>query len=388
MAGSKRVGVLGLAEERVALGVEADRGEGRPVQELDEAVAVHAVVGGLAHPDVAPRRVGLVHVQHPRPDVRVDAGHHLEARLLEARHRVGRRHLDPVDLARAQRGQARGRLGHRGQQHLVDLRDLVLVPVGGVLRQLDAHARLHLGDLEGAGARGRLGELRPRRAGLLELGRARDQRVGDDVGEVARRATRGDLDGEVVDLPPRLEQRIARPRDGAALRLELLGLRVVEALEVPDHRVRVEVGAVVELDAAAQREDPLGRVGLVLRPLLREPGPEPGQRVRAGQVPQREALEDRVAEEAHALEAIVRHARGRGDVGGRHGDAQRAAALGRGRLVREREARRRQDRGDEGAEAAAARWPLARGRRCTTRGRDVEQGVWQMVHVCASLAHG
>ena len=41
-----------------------------------------------------------------------------------------------------------------------------------------------------------------------------------------------------------------------------------------------------------------------------------------------------------------------------------------------REARRGQDRGDEGAAAAAA------------RSRDVEQGVREMVHVCASLAHG
>ena len=35
---------------------------------------------------------------------------------------VGRRHLDPVDLARAQRGQSRVRLGDRHQYDVVDLR--------------------------------------------------------------------------------------------------------------------------------------------------------------------------------------------------------------------------------------------------------------------------
>jgi len=47
------------------------------------------------------------------------------------------------------------------------------------------------------------------------------------------------------------------------------------------------------------------------------------QAIGAGQIPQHESFEDRVAEKAHALEAVIgQSGRGR-DIGRRHGDAQR-----------------------------------------------------------------
>ena len=109
----------------------------------------------------------------------------------------------------------------------------------------------------------------------------------------------------------------------------MLRLGVVVALEVPDHRIRVEVAAVVKLDALPQMKDPLRRIRLVLGPALGQPGSQRGQHVRAREIEEDQPLEDRKAEEAHALVAVVRHPGRRGDVGRRHGDAQGAAGVRR-----------------------------------------------------------
>ena len=68
---------------------------------------------------------------------------------------VRRRHLDPVHLAGAQRGETGIGLRDRQQQHPVELRHPGLVPVLGVLRQLRRFPWGELGQPEGAGAGGR-----------------------------------------------------------------------------------------------------------------------------------------------------------------------------------------------------------------------------------------
>ncbi len=195
----ERVGVLRIAEARVGLLEEADRRLRRAVEQRHEAGAVDAVVDRLAHLHVAERRIRLGRVQHPRPHMRIAVGDEAEAGLLEAVDGVGRRHLDPVDLARAQRRETRVRLRHREQDDLVDLGDARLVPVVGVLVEIDADARLEvLGD-EGAGADRRLGELGPA-SGLLEGRRADVEDRRQDIGEIGDRPRRREFDRVVVDL--------------------------------------------------------------------------------------------------------------------------------------------------------------------------------------------
>jgi len=114
------VDLPGLAEPRVALVDDAGGGNARVVQQaLADADAIDGVVGRLPHELVVPRL--LVQTQRVRPVVGVGVQRDLKAAALELRDRIRRRHFDPVHLAAAQRGQARGRLGHRQQHEAVDL---------------------------------------------------------------------------------------------------------------------------------------------------------------------------------------------------------------------------------------------------------------------------
>jgi len=84
----------------------------------------------------------------------------------------------------------------------------------------------------------------------------------------------------------------------------------------------------VELHALPEGEDPDRGILRVLPPRRGEPGAEIGRCVGAREVPEDQRLEDRVAEEAHALEPVVRHPGRRRDVGGGHRDAERALCAG------------------------------------------------------------
>ena len=95
--------------------------------------------------------------QRPR---REPAAHHraLAERAGPARLRGARgRPRQPV----TQRGEPGSRLGHRKQDHAVELRYPLRIPVRLIPGQGDADARLELGDLERAGAGRLLGKLCP-----------------------------------------------------------------------------------------------------------------------------------------------------------------------------------------------------------------------------------
>jgi hypothetical protein len=78
----------------------------------------------------------------------------------------------------------------------------------------------------------------------------------------------------------------------------------------------------VESHAAAKVEDQGLLVVGGLLVALGEGRPQAGEAIGAGEIPEHQPLEDRIAEEAHSLESVVRHAGGGRDVGGGHGDAQ------------------------------------------------------------------
>ena len=268
--------------------------------------------------------------------MRIAVGDDLEPRRLQARHRVRRRHLDPIDLARAQRGESGRRFRHRNKHHLVEFRYAARVPITVITGQRGADARLKFGDLEGTRARRRLAKLGPR-AGLLELCRAREEEIRKCPGEIAHRAWVADFDRVVVDLAKAGDPRVAGAGKGAAGRIGLRYVRLEIAVEVPDHCIGVEVAAVVKLDTVPQVENPFRHVSFVLLPALGEPRPDLGQPVGARQVPQHQAFIDRIAEKTQAFETIVRRARGRGHVGGGHRDPQCSPGLRRRRGSKRRQ---------------------------------------------------
>src|SRR5262245_1878440 len=129
----------------------------------------------------------------------IAAGDDFEPGALQARDGIWRRYLDPIDLAGAQRGQARARLWHWEEHHVVQFGNLALLPVALIPAQRHANARLEFRDLERPRTRGRLGKLCPR-SRLLELCRARIEHIRQHVWEVAKRPGSSDLDRVVCDF--------------------------------------------------------------------------------------------------------------------------------------------------------------------------------------------
>ena len=111
--------------------------------------------------------------------------------------------------------------------------------------------------LERPGAGGRQQrDLAPVAPRLLERGRRGEQDVDRHVGEVGGRLLGLDRHRVVVDLAVGGEDRHPGAGHAGGRRLELRAAVLEVAVEVPDHRVGVEVGAVVEFHAAAEVEDP------------------------------------------------------------------------------------------------------------------------------------
>ena len=198
----------------------------------------------------------------------------LHAGGLELRHRIRRRRLDQVDLAREQRVGAGQRLRHRDQDHLVDLGQPLLVPIVVVLAELGELARHEFCQLERTGAGRLFGKLVPVLAELLILRGARDQEPEHLVGKEGIDRLGRDLDRAVIDLGVARHRRQAGLDLRALALVELRRLLVQHLVEIPDHGIGVELAAVVEFDALAQGKAPLGLVG-VRRPSTRSQAPAP-----------------------------------------------------------------------------------------------------------------
>ena len=267
--------------------------------------------------------------------------HDLELLRRELRHHVGRWRLDDVDLAVEQRVGARHRVGDRDQHDAIGLGNARLVPVGGVLHQIGTLARYQLVELERARARGLRGDLGPVAAEFLPLGGAADQEPRQLVRKQRVDVLRGDLDSGIVDLLERGDRRNARAHLCALLGVELRRLVVQHLVEVPDHRVGVEVGTVVELHALAQREAP---DLVVLRVDLPVGGQTRDQLAGAGAdvgLPGDQRVVDRVAGELVGARAAVGLAGGERDVGHRDAVARHGFGAWRG-AERERQRRNEQ----------------------------------------------
>ncbi len=283
-----------MAEPRARRIDLADRGLGEPVEQSDDRVAVDREVERLAQPDVGPGRARQ-HAQVIIPDVRRHIGDDLHAGRLELGHRVGRRRLDQVDLAREQRVDARQRLRNRNENQPIDLGNAGLVPIVGVLHELGALTRNEPRQLEGPGARRLARELLPVAADLLVLRRARHQEPEHLVRKDRVDLLGGDLDRVIIDLA------VARDRGQAGLHLGALALVVLRRLlvehlvEIPDHRIGVEAAAVVELHVPAQRKAPLFLVARVDAPFRGQAGNQLSRSVGDVHLPGDERIVDGVA---------------------------------------------------------------------------------------------
>jgi len=145
------------------------------------------------------------------------------------------------------------------------------------------------------------------------------------LGEVDRQQgvgrRRRQLDSHVVDLAGAAQVRHARSRDADLTGVEVRCILLEHLLDVPDHRVGVEIGAVVELHAGTQLEDPFGLVVGRDVPFGRKAWDHHARLVGGGEVPGGEPLVHRVAGEAVALKTLVRLTERSRNVGRGHADA-------------------------------------------------------------------
>jgi hypothetical protein len=88
------------------------------------------------------------------------------------------------------------------------------------------------------------------------LSRARKEQIGERAREIADRPRVADLDRVIVDLAIADDPRVAGAGKGATGRIGLRRIWLKITIEVPDHRIGVEIAAVVELDPVSQVEDP------------------------------------------------------------------------------------------------------------------------------------
>ena len=236
----------------------------------------------------------------------------------QLRHRVRRRRFDQIDLARQQRIGARQCFRHRDQDQLVGLRNPLLVPVVRVLGEFGEFARHQFCQFERSGAGGLAGELVPILAELFILRGAGDQEPEHLVGEEGIDGLGGDFDGVVVDLGVARDRRQAGLHLRALALVELRRLVVQHLVEIPDHRVGIEVAAVMEFDALAQVKRHLvlslsSTFHSVARPGTSLPG-------RSDDVhfPGNQRIVDRIGGELIGAGAAIRLAGGQRDVGHRN----------------------------------------------------------------------
>ena len=269
-------------------------------QAVAQPFAIDAEIGRLADADVVPGRA-FDTGELPGPDMRLFVGLELEAALLDFGDGIGRRRLDPVDLAGEQRRGAGIGFRHRQQHHLVDLGNARLVPVILVLDEFEPLARRELRHLPRAGARCVLGKRRPRRLRfrlgvrafgrvikLLPLRRARHEQIGQVDRQKTVRLLGGQFHRHVVDLARRGQRRHARGGDADLACIKLRRVLLQNLLDVPDHGVGIERRAVMEGDAGPQLEGPFLLVGFVDLPFGRKPGDHHARLVRRGEVPHRQ----------------------------------------------------------------------------------------------------
>jgi hypothetical protein len=143
-------------------------------------------------------------------------------------------------------------------------------------------------------------------------------------------------------------RRPAGTRHRRTRNLELRTVALEIAVEIPDDGVGVENSSVVEFHARSQVKNPGLAVVGILFPALGQPRPQAGQTVRPRQVPEHKALEDRIAEKAHALEPVVGKAGCRRDIGRSHGDPKRA--FGAGKRLRPKTCQQGRDAANPGNE--------------------------------------
>ncbi|MGY4412804.1 hypothetical protein ACVWW4_004540 [Bradyrhizobium sp. LB7.1] len=295
------------------------------VHQADHCLTIDREIERLAQADVGPGRARQ-HAQMIIPDMRRDVVDELHAGRLELRHGIRRRRFDQVHLAGEQRVGAGQRLRHRHQHELVDLGNALLVPIIRILRELGELARHQFRQFEWAGPGGLARELVPILAELVVLRGARHKKPEHLVGKEGIDRLGGDLHRGIVDLG------VACDRGQAGLHLcalplvELRRLVVEHLVQIPDHRIGIELAAVVKLHALAQDEAPLGLVLVIDFPLRGQSWHQLAGPVGDVHLPGHQGVVDRVGRELIGAGTAVGLACRQRNI--RHGDAVAHHRLG------------------------------------------------------------
>ncbi len=236
----------------------------------------------------------------------------------QLRHRIGRRRFDQVDLSGQQRVGSGQRFRHRDQDQLVDFRDPLLVPVIRILRQFSQFARHQFRQLERSGARRLACEFIPVLAEFFVLRGAGHQKPQHLIREERIDGLGGDLDRGVVDPGVARNRRQAGFHLGALALVELRGFVVEDLVEIPDHRVGIEVAAVMEFHALAERKSPLGLVVVVDLPFGGKAGYQFARPIRDIHFPGDQRVVNGVGGELIGARATIRLARRQGNIGHRN----------------------------------------------------------------------
>ena len=316
------------------------------VEHLDHLAAVDRVVRSLTHAQVRERPAH--EVQEIRPSVRIHVGDDVHPGGLEAVDGIGRWCLDPIDLPGQQRRDTRRRLRHRQQHDAVLLGNAVVVPVIGVLDELEPLVRHHLVELIGARSSRRFG------IGLIVVpclrhcARRHHQQERQVIGKQRDDGVGMDRNRGAVDLLDMVNVVAAGARAGEVQGIEGRTRLRRQPFEVPNRGIGIPIAAVVEFDVMAQFDNPFLWIVGIGRPLRRQRGPDVGLLVVARQIPVDKPVIEVEPDEPIAFETLIGLSGPVGNVAGCHSNAQNRLRGGRFRLecqCARRHQQRNQNRG-------------------------------------------
>jgi hypothetical protein len=179
---------------------------------------------------------------------------------------------------------------------------------------------------------------------LLPFRRACHEQIGEVDRQKTVRLLGDQFHRHIVDLARGHKRRHARSGDADLARVELRRILLQYLLDIPHHGIGIERRAVVEFNAGAELECPLGLVGIVDLPFARKARDQDARLVGGREVPHGERVIHSEAGEAVALKALVRLAQRARNVGRRHADAK--GGLGEGGLRQAHRQPGRQHNGD------------------------------------------
>ena len=253
------------------------------------------------------------------PDMRRDVFHDPRAGLAKPRDYIGRRRFDQVHLPGQQRIGPRDGFRRADQHNAIHLRHARGIPIAGVAQQFDTRARHQPTHAERARARRFICKAFPGPAKLFILCGRGNQEPQHLIGEDAVHGFGGDFHRHGVNLAPRCNGRQARAHLRRLAIVKMRRLLIEHFLEIPDHRIGIEIRPVMEFHAWPQPKNPALTIRPIGLPGCRKTRHELPGPVRHIHFPGNQRVIQRIAGELISARAAIRLAGGLRDIG--HGNA-------------------------------------------------------------------